>query len=135
MIQRIQSLYLLGASLCTWLSFKIPFYNGTKGTPPLPSKLTAVNVFNLVPSAALALGVLVIIFLYKDRRKQMKYTLMAAGVAILNLVIFYLQTKSYATGVLSFGAIFPMAAIVLLGFAWWNMRKDENLVKSLDRLR
>jgi hypothetical protein len=135
MIQRIQSLYLLGASLCSWISFKLPFFNGTKGTPAAPAKLTAVNFINLIPAAALALGALVLIFLFKQRIQQMKFTLIAAGVAVINLVLFYLQTKSFTTGFLSFGAIFPMAAPVLLGLAWWNMRKDEKLVKSLDRLR
>lgn len=136
MIQRIQSLYLLGASICAFLSFKFPFYSGQKKINAEQKYLTASDNFGiLLLTIALAVGILAIIFLYKNRKAQIKYTLIAMAVSIITAVIYFFAKKDFVSGTYSFGAILPIAIPVLLGFAAWNIRKDEKLVKSLDRLR
>ena len=136
MIQRIQSLYLLGASICALLSFKFPFYSGQKKINAEQKYLTASDNFGiLLLTIVLAVGILAIIFLYKNRKKQIKYTLVALVVSIITVVIYFFAKKDFVSGTYSFGAILPVAIPVLLGLAAWNIRKDEKLVKSLDRLR
>lgn len=136
MIQRIQSLYLLGASICALLSFKFPFYSGQKKINAEQKYLTASDNFGiLLLTIVLAVGILAIIFLYKNRKEQIKYTLVALVVSIITVVIYFFAKKDFVSGTYSFGAILPVAIPVLLGLAAWNIRKDEKLVKSLDRLR
>jgi peptidoglycan/LPS O-acetylase OafA/YrhL len=136
MIQRIQSLYLLGASICAFLSFKFPFYSGQKKINAEQKYLTASTNFGiLILSIALAVGIFAIIFLYKKRKEQIKYTLIALLVSIASLVIYFFAKKDFVSGTYSFGAVLPIAIPVLLGLAAWNIRKDEKLIKSLDRLR
>jgi peptidoglycan/LPS O-acetylase OafA/YrhL len=136
MIQRIQSLYLLGASICALLSFKFPFYSGQKKINAEQKYLTASTNFGiLLLTIALAIGIFAIIFLFKKRNEQIKYTLLAILVSIVSLVIYFFAKNNFVSGTYSFGAILPIAIPVLLGLAAWNIRKDEKLVKSLDRLR
>jgi peptidoglycan/LPS O-acetylase OafA/YrhL len=136
MIQRIQSLYLLGASICAFLSFKFPFYSGQKKINAEQKYLTASANFGiLLLTIALAVGILAIIFLYKNRKEQMKYTLIALLISIVSLVVYFFAKNNFVSGTYSFGAILPIAIPVLLSLAVWNIRKDEKLVKSLDRLR
>jgi peptidoglycan/LPS O-acetylase OafA/YrhL len=136
MIQRIQSLYLLGASVCAFLSFKFPFFSGQKKINAEQKYLTASTNFGiLLLTVALAVGTLAIIFLYKNRKQQIKYTLVALLVSIASLAVYFFAKKDFVSGTYSFGAILPIAIPILLGLAAWNIRKDEKLVKSLDRLR
>jgi len=98
--------------------------------------LILLNVFNI-------LLLLVIIFLYKKRTLQMKLcklsTLLIAGLIV---AIFYVaeNIKSYQefTGYTSDirpAMVAPLAALVLVILANRFINKDEELVRSADRLR
>jgi hypothetical protein len=82
----------------------------------------------------------VTIFLYKNRRLQMKLTIVLIILIILEIAVvaYYSYTLIVAHNTeLGPGAkmILPPVMLILAILAYRGIRKDENLVKSYDRLR
>lgn len=136
MIQRIQSVWLLLAAIAAVLSFKFSFYSGTmdgeEGTQYL---LASSNLFLVVLTTLLAAGCLILIFLFKDRKRQLRLTIAATFISIVNTVLYFSQLKKFIDGAISLTAVFVLIIPILLFFAARGIWKDEKLIKSLDRLR
>lgn len=140
MIQRVQSLWLLAASACAFLTLKFSFFSGNKliNNQKVFLSLTAVtNILILILTVAVAIASLVIIFLYKDRKMQIRLSLATAAVAILNIVLYFSETKKFLPneGTYDFTAFFPFLIPVCLILAVRGIYKDQKLIKSVDRLR
>lgn len=137
MIQRIQSLYLLGVFLVCLGSllyffdiFSADFYS--KNDQFLPILQSGI----LFLSSILAFFC---IFLYKNRKKQFVLNrIIILFQLVLLSVLVYATLNSF--GEKSFSeksvlVVVPFVSIVLLFLANKAILKDENLVKSVDRLR
>jgi len=139
MIQRIQSIWLLISALCAAFSYKYSFYSGNilnpDGTQNFEKLDAGSNFILLITTAILAAGCFYIIFLYKDRKQQFWLTLAALGLSVINLFIYYNETKKYISGNVSLGSILSIGIPILLLLAAMGIRKDQKLVKSVDRLR
>ena len=139
MIQRIQSVWLFVAVICAVLTYKFPFYTGNvigKDNVQRYVKLVASsNYILLILTAGFIAGTTAIIFMYKSRKQQLWLTVVAACLSILNLVIYFYEVKNFTSGNMSLSAIFAFAMPILLILAINGIRKDEKLIKSLDRLR
>ena len=139
MIQRIQSIWLLVAAVCAALTYKFSFYSGNKtGEANMQEleKLVASSNFLLVIFTTLLTAIcLVIIFLYKTRKQQLWFTLIAAVIAVVNLIIYFKEIKKFNSGTFSLTAVLAFAIPIFLILAARGIWKDEKLVKSLDRLR
>lgn len=139
MIQRLQSLWLFIAAILAVLSFLFPFYSGTVLNPDNSIKyvkLTAAYHFIImILTGVLIAGCLIIIFMYKDRKLQLRLTILAGIISVLIIILYFTQIKEFVNGNLSFAAIFSLAIPVLIFLAAKGIWKDEKLVKSLDRLR
>lgn len=141
MIQRIQSVWLLLAAAASFLTLKFSFYSGNimrEGQPKAFSKLVGTNDILLTISiVATGLLALVAIFLYKNRKLQMRLCLIALLLSCLNLVLFYIQIKKFVPleGNYDLTAAIAIAVPVLIIFAIRGINRDQKLVKSLDRLR
>ena len=140
MLQRIQTIWLLAASAAAFITLKLSFFSGNKYVDNVKTfeELNGMsNVILMILTVALAVASLIIIFLYKDRKMQLKLTIAAFALSLLNLFIYYLQIKKFipAEGKISITAIVAIiipALILLAARAIW---KDEQLIKSVDRLR
>ena len=75
------------------------------------------------------------IFMYKNRKQQMWLTAAAAGLSIINIILYFTELKKFVSGNMSLTAVFALAIPVFLLLAINGIWKDEKLVKSLDRLR
>ena len=140
MIQRQQTLWLLLATLSAILSFMFPFVTGgqiiTKNTLPVVLPVDAgSNFFLLVLTGGSLILSSVIIFLFKNRRQQIQLCLLGLLLAILIVILYFLQMNKLIKPTLALSCIFPFAILVGYFMAFRNIRKDEKLVKSLDRLR
>ena len=139
MIQRIQSVWLFLAALFAALSYKFPFYTGNvvnKESVHLYEKLVASsNFLILIFSAVVVAGTIFIIFMYKNRRQQIWLTVAAAGLSVVNIILYFNELKKFISGSMSLTSVFALAIPVFLLLAINGMWKDEKLVKSLDRLR
>lgn len=135
MIQRVQSLWLLAASICGFATLKMPFYVGSVGAAPAEEFTAMSHLLILILSIAAAIVALVSIFLYNNRPLQLKIALAGMAISILNIVLYFVFTRKYDTGAIALNAVFSFAIPVFFIMAMIGINKDEKLVKSVDRLR
>ena len=93
------------------------------------------NFLLLIATAVVAGGCLVIIFLYKNRKQQLWLTIAAIALSVIDLILYFSETKKFVSGTYSLSAVLAFAVPVLLVLAARGISSDEKLVKSLDRLR
>jgi Domain of unknown function (DUF4293) len=154
MIQRIQSIFLLLASLASGSAFLSPISMGSFQNAPTTldvAKDSLLNVFDnigLLSLTALVAAVsLITLFLFKNRPLQMNLIKGLLGVSIIGLLIMGWMIKGSLDAVSSsettddsltlnpVGLILPFVAIICSVLAYRAIKKDENLVRSADRLR
>ena len=136
MIQRKQTIFLLLSMLVIALSFFFPIL-GVEGAVGQEDLLFNLSAMGGTMSGNIVLLNGAAIFAYKERRKQMKMIL--GGVALM--VIWYLLiaiTIHWADVRLyhwHISAILPLLVIILNLMAYKGVKHDENLIKSMDRIR
>jgi len=136
MIQRIQTLWLLVAVAAGLLSVKFPFYTGTLVVNNAYLSLTAAeNIPILILTVLSALISFVTIFLFKNRKQQTNLTLLNIFISIIIVILYVLQLKNFSTGHFSLTSIFVFVLPIALIMALIGIRRDEKVIKSLDRLR
>ena len=137
MIQRIQTLYLLLAFVATGvLPFIFPLWTMADGKEYF---FMQNQVYILILGLITTLSLLSIIS-YKKRQNQF---VMGRLNIILNLILLGLfvyrslnvSGETLAVSEKGIGMFLPIVAIVLLVLANKAIKKDEDLVKSVDRLR
>jgi lipopolysaccharide export LptBFGC system permease protein LptF len=155
MIQRIQSVYLSVIALLSLFFFSGSFlsfsekdgsiinvvFNGifrvTAGkSPELIEKLIPLTALLLI----IPLLSLVTVFLYKNRKLQMKLAIVLIVIIILIILAFVhvsmsVIAKFEASIIPEFKMILPVLMLILSILAFRGIRKDDQLVKSYDRLR
>jgi hypothetical protein len=136
MIQRKQSLWLLLASICAFLTFKLSFYNGTHLPGNAYKELNGTENF-LILILTSGLGVLsfINIFLFKTRPTQLRICLAAILLDALLIFLYIKKTNEYTQGTYNLWSIFHIIIIISLILAITGIRKDEKLVKDSERLR
>ena len=150
MIQRIQTIYLLGIIALLVLCFYFPFaefidaagHNDWYSLKGLSSGKAGKSFSQILTFAAgLAVGVsFITIFLYKKRKQQMLACLINIVVLIvMNILVFIQigQLKQELSLIANYKlpAVFPLVGAVLAFMAYRAIKSDDNLVKSYDRLR
>jgi len=137
MIQRIQTIYLLLAFVVTGaLPFFIPLWVMTDGSDYY---FMQNQVYVVLLGLSTTLSLLTIIS-YKKRQNQ--FVIGRLNI-ILNLILLglfvyrslNLSGETLAVSEKGIGMFLPIVAIVLLVLANKAIKKDEDLVKSVDRLR
>lgn len=140
MIQRLQTVWLLIASLLAFAGLKLSFFSGNIVVENVKQyqRFTAMSsILLMILTVAVAIASLIVIFLFKDRKLQLKIAVAVLVVSVLNLLLYYLQTKNFVVNEWSFDitSLLSVAIPVVLLFAIRGIYKDEKLVKSVDRLR
>ena len=139
MIQRIQTIWLMLAAVAAFLTLKLSFFSGNMVAADQTKSfkyLTATSsLVLLVFTIVLGTAALINIFLYKNRKLQMRICLAAVLLAILDIVLYYNQAQHFAEGNYDLTAIISLAIPVFFLLAARGIYKDQKLVKSLDRLR
>lgn len=140
MIQRQQTLWLLLVTAASIGSFMFPFVIGDeiRTDSPLPVRATidaGSNFLLLIATGASLVISAVTIFLYKNRNQQIWLSVSGLLVTVLLLFLYIKEMNKLREPVLALSAVLPV--IMLLGYfmAIRGIRKDEKLVKSLDKLR
>jgi len=89
----------------------------------------------IITAAITGLGAFIAIFLYKDRKVQLRLTVAVLIISIINIVLYFVHTKQYADGKFSLTSVVSFVIPVFLLLAVRGIWKDQKLIKSLDRLR
>jgi phosphatidylserine synthase len=139
MLQRIQSIWLLFAAGFDAFTFRFPFYSGDWLRDNLPNYTVDLNArttlwFTIltVLSAVLAL---VTIFLYRNRKLQLRLTYLGLFLTAVLLTLYCIEVVHFNSGTIALWAIFYFAILVCFILAARGIVKDEKLVRSMDRLR
>lgn len=145
MIQRIQTIFLVLAAACFGALMKVPLAASDQAT----TQFLADKVYEITDHPALMILTLLgailclgIVFLYRNRKLQIKLIYLVMLLAITLPLVAYLlfsnetaQMDSSVQITTQAGSFLPFAAIVFGVLANYFIRKDEKLVKSMDRLR
>ncbi len=140
MIQRQQTLWLLLATAAAVLSFMFPFATGEElvknsSMQKLAEINAGSNLYTILLTVA-SIGIsLVTIFMFKDRKLQIKLCLLGLLISILILVVYFMEMKKLISSTPALWAILPVVVIVSFFMAFSKIRKDEKLIKSLNKLR
>ncbi len=144
MIQRIQTVWLLLAMACAVLLLYFPvwqiFDGGIEGGMDV---VGAGTHFFLLPFAPiLFIFHSIAIYSFKNRKRQLNFCNIDILLFIIYLiaVLIILQTENqifsdFHLGDFRFGALLPIIGIILNLMAKRGIKKDEELVRSMDRLR
>jgi len=154
MIQRIQTLYLLVAALLVAALFFVPFaelmvrdgnlyqfdifgifQEGDNGGTSL------INTWPVTVLVCLSVIMLILtILMYKNRPRQVTFSYSTIGLILSfqGLINFYAWSGNNILGEtysLRIYAGLPLVAVIFVFLAIRGIKKDENLVKSIDRIR
>jgi hypothetical protein len=133
MIQRIQSVWLLLAAAFDAVTFRFPFYSGDwqKDAVPAVVDLNAQSTpwFTILSVIAGAIA-LATIFLFKNRKLQLKLCYLGIFLTLVLLTLYFLEINNFYSGNIALWAIFYFAILAVQG-----VRKDEKLIRSMDRFR
>ncbi len=147
MIQRIQSVYLSGVAIIGVVLFLVPFGTISAFTLTATELSSSKEVLKQTYPLAIVIGfgllvALAGIFTFKNRKLQIKLCTLSMinQAAILALAMFlYLDGTATELGdekpTYAIGIYLPVIGMVLSFLASKAIRKDEDLVKSVDRLR
>jgi drug/metabolite transporter (DMT)-like permease len=139
MLQRIQTIWLLLAFACGFLTLKFSFFSGNKldanNVNTYTSLLASSNILILILTVAIFMAAVIAIFLFKNRKLQLRIILVTFLVSLLNIFLYYRETQKFVNGEYSITATLTIAIPIFLLLAARGIYKDEKLVKSMDRLR
>lgn len=148
MLQRIQTLFLLGVVIITVLIMYLPIYELVK-EPAFANEPSAVSAdqFTVLNNAILAIingaiGLLafVAIFLFKNRNIQIRASNLALLIdcIFIGLLFFSADTMSSTMRMrvhYLYGSYLPIINAIFLFLAVRFVKRDEELIRSADRLR
>jgi hypothetical protein len=128
MIQRIQSVFLLLAAIAA-------------GVSALSACVEFFSASILLSAAALV--ALVTIFFYKKRKLQINFCIVDIILIVCYYIVFaynffFVNNKVaefFGTLNYIFVAILPLISLIFIVLAIKHIKKDEKLVRSLDRIR
>lgn len=138
MLQRIQSVWLLLAAAFDAVTFRFPFYSGDW----IKDKFLSVIDLNakttpwiLVLSVLTGLLAFITIFMYHNRKLQLRLVYLGIFLSTILLTVYFLELKNFIGGNIAIWAVFYFAIFVSFIMAARGILRDQKLIKSLDRLR
>ncbi len=141
MIQRIQTIWLLLAALTAFGYTQVPLFTATLPDAVERNFMATENLLLFAVSVLIGLIAAAAIFLFKNRPLQINLSILGllGSIGLIALEVFQLDKfktdNAVATGSYAWGSLLPILMIVFFILAWRGIRKDQKLIKSLDRLR
>jgi hypothetical protein len=120
------------------VTFRFPFYSGdwTRDTLYLVVDLNArTTIWLTILSVLTALLAIVTIFLFRNRKLQLKLTYLGIFLTAVLLTLYIIEVMHFSTGTVALWAIFYFAILGCFILAARGILKDEKLIRSMDRLR
>ena len=141
MLQRIQTIWLLLAAACGFSMYKVSIFEATLANNVIYKLSATESLLLFAVLMSVACLSLIAIFLFKNRPLQSKIVLISILLSISAIALEVWQIEKYKSsatitkGTYEFGGLLPIVMTIFLILAARGIRKDEKLVKSLDRLR
>jgi hypothetical protein len=148
MIQRVQTIWMILAAIAVFLTIKFSFYSGTlaiqNGADAVTSMATdgsyhlvtaTDNFLILILTSALGTGIIINIFLFKQRSIQIRIIIEAILMECLIIFLYIKETEKFSQGNFNIWAILHILVIIFLIMASRGIYKDSKLIKESNRLR
>lgn len=140
MLQRIQTIWLLLVATLAFASLKLSFFSGNtliENVKQFQGFTAMSNMLIMILTVGVGIASVVAVFLFRNRQLQIRICFGVLAVVLLNILLYYLQTKNFVPNEWSFDltSLVTIAIPFLLFLAIRAIYKDEQLVKSVDRLR
>lgn len=136
MIQRVQTLWMILAATAVFLTLQFPFYAGTLVTDSSYHFVMASdNFFLLILTSGLGTGIIIDIFLYKNRKIQIRIMIIAMLLECLIIFLYVQQIQKFSTGNFALWSALHLLILLFLFFAARGIYKDSKLIKDSNRLR
>jgi hypothetical protein len=141
MIQRVQTIWLLLAAIAGFLFTQLPTYIASSAGVASRRFLPTENLLMFALAVLAGILSLAAIFLFKNRPLQKTISNLGSllCVALLGIEVWQMAKFEEANPALKtsyyWGALLPIAMIIFFILAVVNIRKDEKLIKSLERFR
>jgi hypothetical protein len=138
MIQRIQTLWLLLASIIGAIVWFLPVFSDET---ILKDFFINESLFLMLVVVFSSITSFVTIFLFKKRSTQKQLIIVNICLALSIIVLEYVEVNSFKNtfniqqGHWQISAILPFFIILFLVFGYRGIRKDEKLLSSTDRIR
>jgi drug/metabolite transporter (DMT)-like permease len=138
MIQRIQSIWLLLAGTSSMLTLKFSFFTAQKDGIRF-SLNTASEFYLIIIAVGIFLSAFISIFLFRNRKRQSSISIIGLLTSLLLngffLYAYFKNCYNIKDAVIALSAIIYFSIPVFFVLALLAIRKDERLIKSMDRLR
>ncbi|MDB5252520.1 MAG: hypothetical protein JWP27_1689 [Flaviaesturariibacter sp.] len=139
MLQRIQSVWLLLAAAFDATTFRFPFFSGDWLGDDPETKTVYLNAqtttWLLILTVMTGVLAFVNIFLFDNRKLQLKLCFLGIFLTVVLLVLYFLEMANFRDGAVAFWVIFYFAILASYIMAARGIRRDEKLIRSMDRLR
>jgi hypothetical protein len=152
MIQRIQTVFLIIAFAFQLSMIFIPFASVTLQDKNIVEIIASGNrsdsTLNLSSYSVLSLLILIInaflllivIFLYKNRQTQMRLCIVSVFLLLvfqllLSFIVWNVGKTPDITVHYKIAIFFPLISAILSYLAFRSIKKDEKLIRSIDRIR
>ena len=145
MIQRSQSIFLLLVVIISGVLMKVPVYElHTFTAPDVVGEVTSFNIFDntllVILNSAIGVLAFISIFLYKWRNVQIRLCNIGLLLTCLLIALLFFVADTMSSNMnqrvqYRYGSYLPLIELVLLFLASRAIKKDDELVKSADRLR
>lgn len=141
MIQRVQTIWLLLAAAAGFMTTQIPLYAGTLAGEEVKKFSATENLLLFALASMAGLLAVIAIFLFRNRPLQMKLTALGILVSVILIaaevwkIDEFEKSNVLLKGTYYWGSLLPIAMIIFFILAAMSIRKDEKLIKSLNRLR
>ncbi|MCO5237860.1 MAG: DUF4293 domain-containing protein [Chitinophagaceae bacterium] len=138
MLQRVQTIWLLAAAALSFLTLRLPVYNGNKTINDVNAYNTlngTSSLFLIIVTVCAGLIAFITVFLYKNRSMQLKLCFAGLALCLLSGWLYYMQIKSFQQGSFTLWSVLYFLVPVCFILAMRGIYRDQKLVKSIDRLR
>lgn len=136
MIQRVQTIWMILAATAAFLTLQFPFYTGTliEGNA-YHALMAADNFLLLILTSALGTGIIIDIFLYKNRKVQIRIMIISIFLECLIIFLYIQQLRKFSTGNFALWSALHLLVLFFLFLATRGIYKDAKLIKESNRLR
>lgn len=141
MIQRIQSVFLLLTAVVTVVLFYIPVFElpAAGGAEPREFMITS-NALLMVLCGATGVLALGNIFVYRKRQIQLRICRIILIIIFIMIGLLFYTSDTISNGldqkiIFKIGTYLPLLQVIFVFLAHRSIKKDDELVRSADRLR
>src|SRR5450432_3779419 len=132
MIQRVQTIWMILAAAAVFLTFTLtfPFYLGLATDNNFHAVIATENLFLVILTSAVGTGILINIFLFKQRSIQFRIIIFALLGEGLIIFLYIKEIGKYSTGNFGLWSALHLLIILFLILAAKGIYNDSKLIKE-----